>query len=71
MHIKLESSTLKWADAQQNCQQQDGNLIRITTKDKWDYIILYLKGRTTKLFICPDHYMFTPPLKSSVKLHIY
>ncbi|CAG2184554.1 unnamed protein product [Mytilus edulis] len=51
MHIKLESSPLKWADAQQNCQQQGGNLIRITTKNKWDSIILYLKDLSDNIIV--------------------
>lgn len=47
----------KWEDARKTCKRKPGgDLVSITTKEKWDFIIKYLKGNTTNVCVCPVNY---------------
>jgi hypothetical protein len=36
------ATAITWANARLRCQQDGGDLISITTKEKWDFVVNYL-----------------------------
>lgn len=51
-----------WEDARETCRLEPrGDLVSITTKEKWDFIIKYLQGNKKHICVCPVNYFNSTP----------